>query len=254
MALYLIGIGLSGENDITLKGLDLVKKSDFVYLENYTSVLNCPVENLEKLYGKKIILADRELVEKHAETTILKDAKEKNVSFLVVGDPLAATTHFDLLTRAKSMNIPVRVIHNASVMSAVSITGLQLYKFGKTTSIPFPSKGFEPETAYDVIKSNKSLGLHTLILLDLKPEEKKFMSISDSIKILLKIGEKRNEGIFNKDTLCIGCSSLGSDSQIIKAGTADVLLKAKFSSGLHCLIIPGELHFMEQEAIQQLME
>lgn len=254
MALYLIGIGLSDENDITIKGLDLVKKSDVIYLENYTSLLNCPVANLEKLYGKKIILADRELVEKRAETTILKEAKEKNVSFLVVGDPLAATTHFDLLARAKSLNIPVKVIHNASVMTVVSIIGLQLYKFGKTTSIPFPSNGFEPETAYEVIKSNKSLGLHTLILLDLKPEEKKFMSISDAIKILLKIEEKHNEAVFTKDTLCIGCSSLGSDSQVVKAGTADVLVKAKFSTGLHCLIVPGELHFVEQEAVQQLME
>ena len=254
MALYFIGIGLSDENDITLKGLDLIKKSDVIYLENYTSLLNCPITNLEKLYGKKIILANRELVEKHAETTILKEAKEKNVSFLVVGDPLAATTHFDLFTRAKSLNIPVTIVHNASVMTAISITGLQLYKFGKTTSIPFPSKGFEPETAYDIIKSNKSLGLHTLILLDLKPEEKKFMTISDSIKILLNIEEKRNECIFNKDTLCIGCSDLGSDSQIIKAGNADVLLNAKFGSGLHCLIVPGKLHFIEQEAVQQLKE
>jgi len=254
MALYLIGIGLSDEKDITLKGLDLVKKSDVIYLENYTSVLNCPITNLEKLYGKKIILADRELVEKRAEETILKEAKESNVSFLVVGDALAATTHFDLLSRAKSLNIPVIIIHNASVMTAISITGLQLYKFGKTTSIPFPSKGFEPETAYNVIKSNKSLGLHTLILLDLKPEEKKFMSISDAIKILAQIEEKRKENIFTKDTLCIGCSALGSDSQVIKAGTSDVLLKAKFGSGLHCLIVPGELHFIEQEAVQQLKE
>ena len=83
--LYFIGMGLNDEKDITVKGLEAVKKSDFVYLENYTSILNCDVKDLEKLYNKKIILADRELVEKKAEQTILKNAKDKTVSFLVVG-------------------------------------------------------------------------------------------------------------------------------------------------------------------------
>ena len=41
MTLYLIGIGLSTEKDITVKGLEIVKKCDKVYLESYTSLLQC---------------------------------------------------------------------------------------------------------------------------------------------------------------------------------------------------------------------
>ena len=37
--LYIIGLGLGDERDITLRGLDAVRSSDKVYLESYTSLL-----------------------------------------------------------------------------------------------------------------------------------------------------------------------------------------------------------------------
>ena len=37
--LYLVGLGLADETDITVKGLEIVKKADRVYLEAYTSIL-----------------------------------------------------------------------------------------------------------------------------------------------------------------------------------------------------------------------
>ncbi len=37
--LYLIGLGLSDETDITVKGLECVRKASRVYLEAYTSIL-----------------------------------------------------------------------------------------------------------------------------------------------------------------------------------------------------------------------
>ena len=103
----MIGIGLNDEKDITVKGLEAVKKCDSIYLESYTSLLQAKKTDLEKLYKKKIILADRELVEKKAEETILKDAKTKNTAFLVIGDVFAATTHIDLFMRAKKAGIKV---------------------------------------------------------------------------------------------------------------------------------------------------
>ena len=137
MALYLIGIGLSDEKDITVKGLEAVKKCGKIYLETYTSILQVRVRNLEKFYGKKIIEADRDLIENKADR-ILDDAKQGDAALLVIGDPMSATTHIDLMMRAKDKGIDFVVINNASVLNAVGITGLQLYKFGKTTSIPFP--------------------------------------------------------------------------------------------------------------------
>src|SRR3989338_208716 len=249
MTLYLIGIGLNDEKDISIKGLEIVKKADFIYLENYTSKLNIPINYLEKLYNKKIILADREFVENEAEKTILQQAKTKEVAFLVVGDVFSATTHMDLYLRAKKMAIKTLVVHNASVLTAVGITGLQLYKFGKKTSIPFENENVE--TPYDALALNQKNNLHTLFLLDLKQYSNDSLSVNDAIRYLLKVELKRGERVFADNTLCVGCAKLGSLDKIIKAGKAKELLKENFRNGMHCLIVPAKkLHFMEEEALK----
>lgn len=249
MTLYFIGIGLCDEKDISVKGLEIVQKADVVYLENYTSVLI----NWKggKLYSREVILADREMVEQKAEETILKDAKKKEVAFLVVGDPFAATTHTDLLLRAKKSGIKTEFVYNASIMSAVGITGLQVYKFGKTTSVPFATEEFKPETPYDVIKINKKNGLHTLVLLDLKNENGKFkyLSAKEAIEYLLKIEEKRKEEIFDYKTKLIVVERLGCPDFKIHFYTVEKMLKQKFGTPLHALIVPGEMHFMEEEVV-----
>ena len=252
MALYIIGIGLDNEKDITLKGLEIVKKSEYVFLEYYTSKLNCSIEDLEKLYGKKIIIANRELVEKKSDEIILP-AKEHDVAFLVMGDALSATTHTDLMIRAKEKGIDVFVVNNASIFSAVALTGLQLYKFGKATSIPFLREHFKPETFYDVIKENKAAGLHTLVLLDLDPVFNKFMAVNEAIKILFEIESRRKENVFTEETLCVGCARLGSFDAKIKAGSAGELFTFDFGAPVHCLIIPGKMHFMEEDFLKLFM-
>ena len=247
MALNIIGIGLNDEKDITIKGLEIVKRSHKIFLEYYTSILQVDVKKLEDFYEKKIILANRELVENNSDE-ILNDAKNKDIAFLVIGDVFSATTHTDLKLRAIEKGIKVNIINNASVLTAIGITGLELYKFGKTTSIPFPQKGFEPETPYNVIKENNNL--HTLVLLDLKPEEEAFMSVNDAITYLLMVEDKRNENVFTKDTFCLGIARLGNDDCLIKYGKAKDLMKIDFGKPLHCLIIPGKLHFIEEEALE----
>ena len=248
MALNIIGIGLNDEKDITIKGLDIVKKAKRVFLEYYTSILQVDVKKLEEFYGKKIILADRELVEKNSDK-ILKDALNEDIAFLVIGDAFSATTHTDLKLRALEKGIKVNVVHNASVLTAIGITGLELYKFGKTTSIPFPQKGFEPETPYNVIKENGNL--HTLVLLDLRPNENAFMTINDALTYLLIVEEKRQELVFTQNTKCLAIARLGSDDCIIKYGKVKDLMKVDFGKPLHCLIIPGKLHFMEEDALKE---
>ncbi|KAJ2378785.1 diphthine synthase, partial [Coemansia sp. RSA 2603] len=168
--LYIIGLGLSDERDITVKGLEAVKKSERVYLEAYTSILMVPKERLEAFYGREVILAHRETVESHSDD-ILRDADKIDVSLLVVGDPYGATTHSDLVIRAHELNIPVKTIHNASIMNAVSATGLQLYSFGQTISLVFFTDSWRPDSFYDRIKENAAIGLHTLCLLDIKVRE-----------------------------------------------------------------------------------
>ena len=133
--LYFIGLGLGDAKDITVKGLEIVKRCERVYLEAYTSVLTCGRDELEAFYGRPILLADRDLVESGAQE-ILRDSASVDVAFLVVGDPFGATTHSDLLIRAQEQAIPTKSIHNASIMNAIGCCGLQLYNFGKSIITP----------------------------------------------------------------------------------------------------------------------
>jgi diphthine synthase len=82
-----------------------------------------------------------------------------------------ATTHTDMLLRARALHIPTRVIHNASIMNAVGACGLQLYNFGQTVSLVFFTDNWKPESFYDRVKENAALGCHTLLLLDIKVKE-----------------------------------------------------------------------------------
>lgn len=44
--LYLVGLGLADETDITVRGLEIVKTAERVYLEAYTSILLVDKEKL----------------------------------------------------------------------------------------------------------------------------------------------------------------------------------------------------------------
>lgn len=90
----------------------------------------------------------------------------------MVGDPFCATTHSDLYLRAVNLGIKVEVIHNASIMSAIGCTGLQVYQFGETVSVPYFTEKWRPDSFYDKISKNRANGLHTLVLLDIKVKER----------------------------------------------------------------------------------
>lgn len=203
--LYLIGLGLGDAKDITLKGLEIVKMVNKVYLENYTSILCCDQQELEKLYGRPVEVVDRDMMEQGCKE-ILDAAEDGSAAVLVVGDPLNATTHTDLLLRAASRKIPYQIIHNASILNAVACCGLQIYSFGETVSIPFWTDTWKPESYYEKILRNRENNLHTLCLLDIKVKEPnldllmkgitkmeppRFMSFSQAAEQLIAIIRKR---------------------------------------------------------------
>ncbi len=243
----MIGIGLWDEKDITVKGLEAVMKCDEVFLESYTSKLSVDIKKLEDYYGKKLVLADRDMVEKKSDR-ILNPAKKADVAFLVIGDVFGATTHTDLYLRAKQKKIEVIIINNASILNTVGIVGLELYKYGKTTSIPFHNQ--DVETPYDIIKQNKQNKLHTLCLLDIDAENNKYMTVGEAIEYLLRVEDKRKQEVFTKETLCIGVARLGSSKPKIVIGKAKDLLKIDFGAPMHSLIVPGDLHFMEKDVLE----
>ena len=236
--LYLIGIGL-GKHSITLEALEAIKNCNKIFLETYTSVFESSKEELELLLNKKITEADREFVESKI-TSIFKESKMEDIAFLTIGDIYSATTHVDIYLRAKKENIPIKIINGVSILTAVGIAGLSLYNFGKTVSIPFNHK--EVNSTYNFYKNNKNIGLHTLFLLDLDPKNNKFLSVREACKYLLTKGEK-------KETMAIACARLGFENFKIKTGTLESLQREDFGKPPYCLIIPGNLHFIEEEAL-----
>ncbi|MFH1126413.1 MAG: diphthine synthase [Candidatus Altiarchaeota archaeon] len=246
--LYLVGLGLFDELDLSLRGLEKLKDSDKVYLELYTNFYHGDLKKLEKLCDKKIVILKRSDIEEHPDENVLKDAQKKVVSLLVPGDPMVATTHIDLALRARKKGIEVKVIHSSSVYSAVAETGLQIYKFGKTTTLAYPESSYFPTSPYDAIKENRDRGLHTLCLLDVKADEQKYMTVDDGIRILLEIEKKKKQGIFTEETLCVGVSRLGGDT-LIKYGKAAELMKIDYGKPPQILVIPGKLHYLEEEAL-----
>eukprot|EP01125_Pyxidicula_operculata_P022218 TRINITY_DN8969_c0_g1_i1.p1 TRINITY_DN8969_c0_g1~~TRINITY_DN8969_c0_g1_i1.p1 ORF type:complete len:270 (+),score=52.43 TRINITY_DN8969_c0_g1_i1:14-823(+) len=261
MVLYLIGLGLGDEKDITVKGAEAIQKCSFIYLECYTSILGVSKEKLEAYYNKKIIEADREKVEQEADE-IIDNAKTNDVAFLVVGDPFGATTHTDLVIRAKQKNVKVEVIHNASIMNAIGATGLQLYNFGSTVSIVFWTDTWRPDSFYHKIKQNADLGLHTLCLLDIKVKEQstenllrnrkiyeppRFMTVNQCVEQLLESEKNNNLGVCTPATRCFGVARIGREDQLIVSGTMEEVLTVDFGAPLHSFVICGHMHELEEE-------
>lgn len=239
MTLYLIGTGI-GEKGISLEGIETAKKCDEVYLEDYTLEKE---EDLSKLLGKKVTVLKREDVEQKPEETFLK--KGKDIALLVGGDPMAATTHIDIINRAKELRIKTKVIHASSIISSVGETGLSIYKFGKTASIPKPQPNFNPESFYDIYLQNEKIEAHTLFLLDIG------MKIKEGFEILLSISKKRDKKI-TENTKALAVARLGESNQAIKYNSIKNLMKENYGKGAQCVIIPSKLNFIEEEFLNKL--
>ena len=245
----MIGLGLGNEKDISIRGKEIVDKCEIVYIENYTSLLSCSLHDLAKYYNKELIVADRNTAEQGDEK-IIAEAQDKDVAFLVIGDPFSATTHVQLFKLAKEKGVNVQVIHNASILTAIGIVGLELYKYGKTTSIPFLDDFPKLETPYNVIKQNLSMGMHTLCLLDIKVPEQRFMTVNQALGILESIETRIQNGLIKDDLLVVGCARLGRDDFIIKSGKLSDVKRFNFGGEPHSLIIPGKMHFIEEEMLK----
>lgn len=244
--LALIGLGICG--DLTLRGKEIAEKCGEIYCEMHTGILQQGwIRKMEKLLGKKIKILEREILE---SGFILERAKTKKVALLVPGDPLAATTHYTHLQDAKKAGIEVKVVHNSSIFTAApGKCGLQHYKFGKTATLAYWRKNYEPASALEIVGENLKNGLHTLLLLDLDrnlgPMDAK-IAFEQIGKIEKKLGKKII------DRLAV-LSRIGWDDEKITYGTIAELKtqNAKLGKPPFCFIIPGKLHFAEEENLEE---
>ncbi|MDR0335290.1 MAG: diphthine synthase, partial [Methanomassiliicoccaceae archaeon] len=180
-------------------------------------------------------------------------ARTSRAGFVTAGDTMAATTHVDLLIQAAEEGIPTKVYHGVSIFSACPTSlGLQPYKFGRTVTLPFIDDGYHPRSPYDHLVTNRNEGLHSMVLLDIRADEMRYMSAHQAIEWLLEAERKWNCGLVTDETIICVASRIGSDSEKVFAGYPRDLLAMNLGEPLHTLVIPGQLHFMESYALVHL--
>jgi len=241
MTLLLIGLGLE-KKSISVEALKKLRDCEIVYLEDYTVNFPYTIEELQKSLDIKIETLNRSKVE---GLDFLDKAKKKDIALLVYGDALSATTHISIIQECRKRKIKYQVFHNASILTAISETGLQLYKFGKTASMPnWKEHTNKPTSFMSYIKENQSIKAHTLILTDIGLE------IKEAINQLQESSKKTKVKIPEK---IIVCSNAGTQNQKIFYDTPSKIQDKKVEMPF-CLIIPEEMHFVEEETLKEIKE
>ncbi len=228
--LTIAGLGLT-DNDLTLRTLERMKEADRVYVELYTNTDVYAIGELEEKIGREIKRLDRPGVE--AEMKPVEDAENLDVVFLVSGDPLSATTHYEIKEQAENRGIEVEVLHAPSILTAVTETGLNLYKFGRTVTVPQNST---PESIGDHIRKNDSVGLHTLVLLDIN------LDGSTAAEKLLELGIEDREAVV--------VERAGSGDTRITVSNLSEVAEAELGDPPHSIILTGEKSHKEQEYLE----
>ena len=228
--LYIVGLGLD-DGEVTEKGLEAIKNSEDVFAEFYTNTETVDIEGLEEKTGKSIEKLTRDEVERNDK--IIESAKDKDTAFLVSGDPLTATTHYDIKHRSEEKDIEVKVSHAPSIFTSIAETGLNVYKFGRTVTLPENSK---PESIIEHIDKNDSIGLHTLILLDIN---------YDGTKASEKLVEM-DEELEDREGLILERANL-NDQSIVHGELGEIEARGPTP---HCIILVGDKSHKEEENLE----
>ena len=246
---YLIGIGLNPKH-LTLEAKEAIAGCSKVFFESYTSrFAEGGISELEELLGKKFVELKREGVEQGFEL-FLKEAKDDDVALLIFGNPLNATTHIQLLLDAKRIGVKSRVVVGVSVFDFLGLSGLDVYKFGRTCTVVAPKKNYAPESFFDTIEANLGAGLHTLCLLDIG-EKGEMMTVSEALSLLEKIAAKRKSNVLN-GAVFVGFYGMGSGKQLVKAGSLKQLKRSSHAPMPQSLVVAGQLNEKESEALRGL--
>ncbi len=253
--LFLIGLGLYNEQSPSLEALETMRSCTTLFAEFYTGLMaGLDRKRLEELAGGPIEVLKREDVESRAERIIEATAKG-DVGFLVQGDPMVATTHPDLRLRAHAEGVTTRVVHGTSIYSAVGVTGLQLVRFGKAGSVPFPHPSYLPTSPLEVVHQNIERDCHTLLVMDIVADEARYMTANEGMDTLLAmerlLAERRGgppqDGapLIDGDSLMIALARAGSPEPVVRAGPLRMLREEDLGPPPHLLVVPAKLHYME---------
>lgn len=230
--LYIIGLGLE-DGEITQKGLEALESADKALAEFYTNTETVDLRELEEESGTDIGKVDREEVERNDR--VIEEAQDQDTAFLVSGDPLTATTHYDIKHRAEEKGIEVEVCHAPSIFTSIAETGLNVYKFGRTVTLPRESK---PSSLMDHIEKNDSVDLHTLILLDIDyPADE---AAEKLVEMEPELAERE----------AVVLERANQDVQEVSVMEIGEVAETEFGSTPHSIILTGEKSHKEEEFLE----
>ena len=285
--LTFVGLGLYDERSVTVAGREAIRSCDRAFAEFYTSdLVGTTVEDLAADHGVGIEVRDRAGVERDPEP-ILDAAAEANVCVLAAGDAMVSTTHVDLRLRAEARGIDTRVVHGVSAASAVpALCGLQNYRFGKAVTLPFPDAhgaGAVPPSVAESVEANLARGLHTLVYLDITADDeqraRRARGGPEARPARRRSREAEPSGSGERsdprradtrgtymtgdvaadllvdgwtDRLGVVVARAGSPDPVVAADRLSALAEREFGGPLHALVLPGDLHHVEREALSTL--
>ncbi len=235
--LYLVGSGLEGV--FTTKGWDALKECDRLYFERYTGIIEDEeVREWEKALERSFEELTREEVE---SDFLIREAEKGKVALVVQGDPLVATTHISLLLECKKRGISYEVCHNSTIYSvAPARCGLQIYKFGRTTTLVNPRPNYAPSSPFEIIKKNLTYGMHTLILLDTEPQP---MDAQSALSLLARYGFEDRVVVLSR---------VAKSDEKIAFGKVGELMGRDLGRPPFTLIYPAALHPLEEEYLSAI--
>ena len=243
--LRLIGLGIHGFRGISVDALIAIQDSQHIFFDTYTSITDeMSVIALKEKFSS-VVFADRDMLENSSR--IIELSENENVSVIVVGDPLSATTHNQLRLEAVRKGIKVEIFPASTIVTyAPSIAGLYLYRMGPPVSLPFTDSKFFPASVYRKIRKNLDSDLHTLLLLDLK--EGKTMPLPTACDTLKEMEAREKGDILGKTEIIAVCSA-GMDGESVFIGKIDDFATLGDRSPC-CLIIPSSLSDTEKEFVE----
>jgi diphthine synthase len=257
--LTFVGLGLYDERSITVAGREAVRAADRVFAEEYTSrLVGADLDAVADYHGVEIERRTRAGVEQDPEP-ILAAAADGDAVFLTAGDTMISTTHVDLRLRAHERGIETRVVHGTTAQTAASgLTGLQNYRFGKATTLPFAyahAGDGVPDSVHETIRDNAERGLHTLVYLDIKVGDDTATGPGrdgDEYMTASRAAERLAERF--PDRLAVGVARAGAPEPFVRADALSTLSTVDFGDPLHLLVIPGDLHHVEADALAALAD
>ncbi len=246
--LVFIGMGLSIKH-ITLEALEYLHRVEKVVIDTYTGfVPEADVLFKEFLRGKEVVYASRQDLEGASICKLVEEAKYRDIALLVPGDPFIATTHDAIRIEALKQGVKVVVVNGLSIYSlAASRTGLQAYRFGKTITLIYPDFS-KPYSVVETIYDNLSRNLHTLLLLDFRRDEERYMSIVEAIDILIDLDER---GLL-KNLIGVGLARIGTSEEFIVADKLIDLKNYEYPSPPHSIVVVAKPHPIELDNLRYL--